>query len=88
MPILGEGETFGINGSFGVSGKKFSTNLSKGKTKISLNLHYHCDNSYLFVNGKKSVTEKQIIKMPTFQINFVWEAYLLNSTISIQEKYL
>ena len=38
--ILGEGDTFGINGSFGASEKKI---------KFCLRLHYNNDNSYLFV---------------------------------------
>ena len=49
--ILGEAPTFGINGSFGSSEKKFSTNFSKANTKLCLRLHYNADNSYLFVNG-------------------------------------
>ena len=51
--ILGEGDTFGINGSFGAQDKKFSINFSKAKTKFCLSLHYNGDNSYLFVNGKE-----------------------------------
>ena len=51
--ILGEGDTFGINGSLGVPEKKFSINFSKAKTKFCLSLHYNGDNSYLFANRKK-----------------------------------
>ena len=32
--LLGEGPTYGINGSFGSPEKKFSINFSKGKTKF------------------------------------------------------
>ena len=46
--LLGEGTTFGINGSFGSPEKKFS----KANTKLCLSLHYNADNSYLFFNGK------------------------------------
>ena len=48
--VLGEGSTFNINGSFNASEKKI--NFIKVKTEFSLSLHYHSDNSYLFVNGK------------------------------------
>ena len=37
--ILGEGPTFGINGSFGPPEKKFSINFSKANTKFCLSLH-------------------------------------------------
>ena len=30
----------------------FSINFSKVNTKFCLSLHYHADNSYLFVNGR------------------------------------
>ena len=81
--MLGEGDTFVINENFGAPEKKFSINFSKAnfsisKTKFFLSLHCNGDNSYLFVNRKKSVRLKQIIKMSTFQINFVWESYLIN----------
>ena len=49
--VLGEGDTFGINGSFGAPEKKFSINFSKAKTKFCLNVNYNEDNCYLFVNG-------------------------------------
>ena len=51
--LLGEGPTFGINGSFDLLEKKFSISFSKANTKFCLSLHYNADNSYLFVNGKK-----------------------------------
>ena len=50
--ILGEGNTFRINGRFGAPEKTFGINFSKAKTKFCLKLHYKGDNSYLFVNGK------------------------------------
>ena len=49
--ILGEGPSFGINGSFRSPEKKFSINFTKANTNFSLSLHYNDDNSYLFVNG-------------------------------------
>ena len=51
--ILGEGPTYGINGSFGSPDKTFSINFTKTNTNICLSLHYNVDNSYLFVNGKE-----------------------------------
>ena len=50
--ISEEGDTFGISGSFGASGKKILI-LVRQKTKFCLSLHYNSDNSYLFVNGKE-----------------------------------
>ena len=51
--VLGEGPTFGINGSFGSPEKRFNINFSKANTKFCLSLHYNTDNSYLFVKGKE-----------------------------------
>ena len=51
--MLGEGQTYGINGGFGSPKKKFSINFSKSKTRFCLSLHYNADNSYLFVNRKE-----------------------------------
>ena len=47
--VLGKGDTFRINESFGAPQGKFSINLSKANTKFSLSLHYNADNSSLFV---------------------------------------
>ena len=51
--MLGEGDTFGITGSFVAPEKWFSINFSKAKGTFCLSLHYNADNSYLFVNGKE-----------------------------------
>ena len=51
--VLGEGLTYGINGSFGSPEKKLSINFTKANTKFYLSLHYNADKSYLFVNGKE-----------------------------------
>ena len=45
--------------------KKFSINFSKANTKC-----YNGNNCYLFVNGKKSISLKLIIKILTFKLNF------------------
>ena len=44
--------------------------FSKARTKFCLTLHYNRDNSYLFVNGKKSLCLKLIMEMPIFIFNF------------------
>ena len=44
--MLGEGDTFGINGSFGAPEKKICINSSKENTKFCLSLHYNADNSF------------------------------------------
>ena len=49
--LLGEGITFGINGSCGSPEKKFSINFSKSNTNVCLSLDFNADNSCLFVNG-------------------------------------
>ena len=51
--VLGEGPTFGINGSFCSPEEKFSINFSKTSTKLCSSLNYNADNSYLLVNGKE-----------------------------------
>ena len=65
---LGEGPTFGINGSFGSSQKKFSINFNKASITFCLSLHYNADNSYLFVNGKaifKFKADNKNVNFPT-----------------------
>ena len=50
--VLGEGDTFGLNGNFGAPEKKFGINFTEGNSKFCLSGHYNADNGYLFVNGK------------------------------------
>ena len=69
--VLGEGPANDINGSIGATEINFSINFSKAKTKFCFSLHCNYDNGYLFVNGKESISLKQIIKILTFQLNFV-----------------
>ena len=69
MPV--EGPTNDINGGFSAAEQEFSINFTK--VKFSLSLHYNEDNSYLFVNGKKSIRLKPIGKnvyLPTH--HFLW----------------
>ena len=66
--ILGEGPTYGINGSFGSPEKKFSINFTKANTNFCLSLHYNADISYLFVNGKeifKFKADNKNVNFPT-----------------------
>ena len=64
--VLGEGPTFGINGSFGSPEKKFSINFSKAATKFCLSLSCNACNSYLFVNGKETFKFKADNKSVNF----------------------
>ena len=66
--ILGEGDTFGINRSFGPTEKKFSINFSKTKTKFCL--HCNGNNTYLFVNGKEIHKFKASKKSINFTTQF------------------
>ena len=66
--ILGEGPTFGINGSFRSLEKNFSINFTKANTKFCLILHYSADKSCLFVNGKeifKFKADNKNVNFPT-----------------------
>ena len=67
--VLGKGPTYGINNNVGTANKKCSINLSNPMTHFFLSLHYNVDNSYLFVNEKRSL--KPMIKISTFQLSFV-----------------
>ena len=85
--ILGEGDIFGINGSFGAPEKKFTINFNKANTKFCLSLRYNADNSYLLME-KKFLSLKPTVKMLTFQLNSVSEVYLVDLVILSLEKYL
>ena len=58
--MLGECLTFGINGSFGLPGKKLRINFSQASTKLCFSLHYNVDNSYLFASGKFKAGNKNV----------------------------
>ena len=75
--ILGEGPTFGINGSFGSPEKKFYINLSKASTNFCLSLHYNHNINYFFVNGKE-----------IFELSFASEVFLMDLMLLSLEKYL
>ena len=65
--VLGEGPTYGINGSFE---KKSSINFSKVNTRFCLSLHYNHENTYLFANGKKIFNFKAGNKSVDFPTQF------------------
>ena len=69
--MLRKGPIYDINGRFGAVGKKFSISFTKANTKFWLNVLYNNDNSYFFVNGKKSISWKLIMKMLTFQLSLL-----------------
>ena len=68
--ILGEGPSYGINGSFISPEKKFSINFIQANTKLCLSLHYNADNSYLFVHGKEIFKFKTNNKNGNFATEF------------------
>ena len=78
--VLGEGPSFGINGSFDSAEKKFSINLRKASRRFSLSLHYNADNNCLFVNGREPT-------MITLQLSFVSEVFLMDLVLLSLEKY-
>ena len=68
--MLGDGPTFGINGSFCSAEKNFSVDFSKLNTKLCLILHYNTENSYFFVNGKEIFKFKADNKNVNFSTQF------------------
>ena len=56
--MSGEGSTYGINGSYGATKKKFSIKFSKTNTKFCLSLNCNGGDSCLFVNGPEMFTFK------------------------------
>ena len=65
--------------------KKFSINFTKANTKFCLSLNHDADNSYLFVNGKKSL--KQAMRLLFFQLILVSEVFQLNLLLPNLEKF-
>ena len=54
--MLREEPTDDINGGVSATEKKFSITFSTAKTKFFLSFHYNVNSSYLFVNGKISIS--------------------------------
>ena len=68
--VVGEGDTFVINGSFGAPEKNLILTLVKQRKKYCLSLHYNSDKTYLFVNGKEIYKFKTSHKNVSFQSQF------------------
>ena len=83
-----EGPFFGINGDFRSPEKVFSIKFTNANTTFCLSLYYNAGNSFLFVIGKKPLSLKPTMKMLTFQLKFVSEAYLIDLALLNLEKYL
>ena len=83
--ILGEGPSYGINGSFGSPGKKFSINFSKTNTKFCLSLQVIV---ICLLIEKKSLNLKLTTNMLTFELNFVSKVYLMDLIPLSRMKYL
>ena len=50
--LMGDGLTQGINDTTIYAEKKYFRNFTEPDVKFVLSLHYNCDDSYLFVNGR------------------------------------
>ena len=68
--------------------QKFSINFSEANSKFCLSLHCNSDKSNLFVNGKEIFNLKAKMKMLTFQLNFIWEVFLMELVLLSLDKYL
>ena len=86
--VLGEGPTYGINGSFASPEETFSINFSKAKTNFYLSLHYNGNNSYFFVNGKQISKFKTDYKNVNFPIQFCLGSIYNGLLLLSLEKYL
>ena len=72
-------------------GPKFCINFSKARTKCCLSLQYNGDNSYLWKNSSfygREIFKSKAIKMLSFQLSLVSEAYLMDLELLILEEYL
>ena len=76
--VWGEGNTFGINGSFGALEKRFGISVNKTAQNIVLVCIIMLITVICFLMEKKSLNLKPTIKMLTFYLNFVSEVYLMD----------
>ena len=68
--VLGKDFVQGIDGTTIYAEKMHSTNFTVTNKEFCLSLHYNGENSYLFVNGKKSINFKpKILKL--YHIHYV-----------------
>ena len=80
--VLGEGSIDNINGYVGSAEKKFSMNFSEVKIEFCLSLSYNSHNIFFLLMEKKLISLKPIIKISTFLLNFVKEAYQKNFAVN------
>ena len=85
--VLGEGQTFWINGSFGSPEEKCSIHFRKAKPKFFLTLKCNADNKYLFVNGNEIFKFKADNKNVNFPPQFCLRNILSHMLVSL-EKWL
>ena len=84
--VLSEGPTFGINGSFASSEKKFSINFSKAKTKFCLSLLIIVTPLLM---GKKSLSFRAINRNANFPNQFCLGSISTEFSTGLSlEKYL
>ena len=57
--VLGKGFIQGVNDTTIYVEKTCSIKFTKTKRKFYLSLHYNSDNSYLFVNGKEILKNRE-----------------------------
>ena len=82
--VLGKEFIQGINSTTIYAEKMYSTNFTVTNKNFCLSLHYNCDSSYLFVNGKEIVSFKakdsEIVPYPLCLGNISKDFSLINTT--------
>ena len=100
--MLDEGPTFGINESFGSPEKRFIVHFTKANKTFCLSFHFCLQFAkfaillklttltivIFLLKEKKSLNLKPTIKILTFQLNLVLEAYLMDLVLLSLKKYL
>ena len=86
--VLGEGSTFGINRRFRSPEKKLSINFSKTNAIFCLSCVIMLIIVICLLMENKYLNLKPTIKMSTFELNFVWEVFLMDLVLLSPEKYL
>ena len=86
--ILGEGDTFGFNGSFGAPEKGLVLILVKQTQNFAWVYIIMLIIVICLVMETNLLSLKSAIKMLTFQHNFLWEVLVMDLVILSLEKYL
>ena len=79
--VLGEGDTFGIHGSFRAPEKSLVLILVKQKQNFASVCTTFVIKVICLLTEKKSINLKLLKKMSTFQLNFVLEKHLIYLTM-------